>query len=81
MIRITLGRTLVRRIVALSVIFLAAPSLALGQTADPGKQAAHSTKDLHQGIIPLKDYGGDLDSRSNLLGDWGGARGELFRGS
>ena len=71
MIRITLGRTLVRRIVALSVMIVVAPSLALGQTAGTGKQAAHNTKDLHQGIIPLRD-GGDFETRSNVFGEWGG---------
>ena len=69
----------VRRIVALSAIVLAAPLLAPGQAsgAEVAKEEAYSTKELHQGVIPLKDYGGDLATRSNLLGDWGGLRSEL----
>ena len=81
MIRLIPVHMFVRRIVTLSVIVLAAPSFALGQStgAEAGKEETHSTKELHQGIIPLKDYGGDLATRSNLLGDWGGQRSELAK--
>ena len=81
MIQFTTWHIFVRRIVALSMIFLAAPSLAPGQTtgSGAGKEEAYDTKELHQGILPLKDYTGDLKTRSHLLGDWGGLRSELAK--
>jgi len=58
------------------------PTLAFSQDAEQ-----ISTKDMHGGILPIRDFGGDLSSRPNLLGDWGGLRTDLskkgihFRGS
>jgi porin len=66
------------------------PSLALGQTATskPGADSQHhDVRDLHSGILPIRNFGGDLSSRAYLLGDWGGRRTELankgiqFKGS
>ncbi len=71
-----------KRVAALLVIFLAAPTLAFGQTADSksGEESQqHSTKELHGGILPPIDYGGDLPSRAFLLGDWGGLRTDLAK--
>ncbi len=70
---------IMKRVAALLVIFLAAPTLAFGQTSVSGAEGsqAPSTKALHGGILPLRDFGGDLSSRANLLGDWGGLRSVL----
>lgn len=64
-----------------SVVLFAGLSVAQAQTASPevGKEETFSTKELHQGIIPLRDYSGDLATRSNLLGDWGGLRSDLAK--
>ncbi len=61
--------------------FLAAPTLAFGQTSGSGDEGSQepSTKALHGGILPLRDFGGDLSSRANLLGDWGGLRTDLAK--
>ncbi len=68
-----------KRIAAIAVFFLAAPTLAFGQTAGSGAEGSQepSTKDLHGGILPPINYGGDLPSRDFLLGDWGGLRTDL----
>jgi len=70
-----------KRVAALLVIFLAAPTLAFGQTSGSGAEGSEepSTKALHGGILPLRDFGGDLSSRANLLGDWGGLRTDLAK--
>ena len=70
-----------KRVAALLVIFLAAPTLAFGQTSGSGAEGSQepSTKALHGGILPLRDFGGDLSSRANLLGDWGGLRTDLAK--
>lgn len=56
------------------------PTLAFSQDADSesGEESQHSNiKELHSGIIPIRDFGGDLSSRGFLLGDWGGLRTDL----
>jgi porin len=76
------------RLLSLLVVLFAMPSLARGQDTGTAtdEDAVPNTKELHRGIIPLRDYSGDLGERSNLLGEWGGSRrdlaekGILFRG-
>ena len=76
------------RLLSSLVVLFAMPSLARGQDTGTAtdEDAVPNTKELHRGIIPLRDYSGDLGERSNLLGDWGGLRrdlaekGILFRG-
>lgn len=113
---IRVGNTFASGIVALSLIMLAVPSHAAGQTtgasadetgasadetessadvtessadvtgSSADKEETPDTRELHQGLLPLRDYGGDFTTRSNLSGDWGGLRtdlaekGFLFRG-
>ncbi len=79
MTQLTSGQTFLTRAILSSVVLFAGLSLAQAQTtgSESGKEEIHSTKELHQGVIPLRDYGGDLATRSNLLGDWGGLRSEL----
>ena len=64
----------------IALALFVAPTLTFGQTADSKsgeKSQQYSTKELHSGILPPLDYGGDLSSRGFLLGDWGGLRTDL----
>jgi porin len=65
--------------VASLIILVAGSSLTHAQTSGSGADDGDvpSTKELHQGIIPPQDYGGDLTMRSHLTGDWGGVRSDL----
>jgi len=79
MTQLTSSQKFVTRAVVASVVLIAGLSLAQAQTtgSEASEEETPSTKELHRGIIPLKDYGGDLATRSNLLGDWGGLRSDL----
>jgi len=72
---------LLKCIATLVVILWAAPTLVFGQTtgSDAKDEQEPSAKERHGGIIPLRDFAGDLSSRANLLGDWGGLRSDLAR--
>ena len=67
------------RLFAFVLTLFVVPAIAFGQTAGSGDEGSQepSTKDLHGGILPPINYGGDLPSRDFLLGDWGGLRTDL----
>ena len=69
------------RLFAFVLTLFVVPAIALSQTSgsDADTSQEPSAKERHGGILPLKDFGGDLSSRAYLLGDWGGRRSELAR--
>jgi len=54
------------------VALIATPCLAQSEPPADGTPAAKP-----RGLLPIRDYGGDLWTRSHLTGDWGGARTSL----
>jgi len=61
--------------------FLAVAAIAVAPVASAGEGEAVVVDEApaNTGILPIPDYGGDLGSRSHLLGDLGGARTRLAR--
>ena len=55
----------------LIVVFVLTSAPAQGDSSKPTASA-----DQPQGILPVPEYGGDIWSRDNLTGDWGGRRTE-----
>lgn len=57
---------------AVLATLLATVAVPCGAQPEPGGDGAASAKP--GGILPVREYGGDLRARSYLAGDWGGAR-------